>query len=207
MSLIVEDESPLYKMADFNYTIMRIEEEEDNANSEQHKTSFASQLQKKFAISGIDDVLELSNAVFSFFFAILFVMDTQYDNIRQSVEEEGIYTPLWVEIIDIFMIVVLMGDWLLFFYLHHEDRIVYLFSFNSFIHFISVVPTAMVRFRVLADALIIQNFFLKFWRVLRLFSVMRMNKVFARRNLTIPRAYFRLYFVIFMTFYIFATSM
>lgn len=34
MALILTEEPPLYKMTDFNYTIMRIEEEEDNTNND-----------------------------------------------------------------------------------------------------------------------------------------------------------------------------
>lgn len=34
MALILTEEPPLYKMTDFSYTIMRIEEEEDNTNND-----------------------------------------------------------------------------------------------------------------------------------------------------------------------------
>ena len=145
MSLVLTEESPLYKMTDFNYTIMRIEDEEDSTNNDQHRASFASYLQKKFSQSRIDDKLEIANAAFSVAFAVGFAIESYYANVPMIMQGVS-STPQYIEIADILLIIILLADWLLFFYLHHEDRMAYLFGWDSFTNFITIIPTFLIRF-------------------------------------------------------------
>lgn len=46
MSLVIDEEAPLFNMADFTYTKRKIEEEEDIQNNELNKTSLASKFAK-----------------------------------------------------------------------------------------------------------------------------------------------------------------
>ena len=205
MAIVLTEESPLYKMTDFNYTIMRIEEQEDSMNNDQHSFSIASHLQKKLAASRIDDVLEIANASFSILFAVIYTVESYYVDVEMIMQGVS-YTPFYIEIVDILVIIILLGDWTLFLFLHHEDRMAYLFSVDSFINFITIIPTGLIRFQVIIDQYVIQDYFLHFWRVLRLFSVLRLDKVFARRNLPIPRAYFKLILAFIMILFIFTCA-
>jgi hypothetical protein len=49
------------------------------------------------------------------------------------------------------LIMIIVFDFLLFFMIHPEGRIMYLFSFYSFITYITIIPTALVRFGVIID--------------------------------------------------------
>lgn len=51
------------------------------------------------------------------------------------------------------------------------------------------------------------QFFLPFFKVLRLFSVFRFTKVFTRRNMQIPRVLFKLILTVFMIIYVNASAM
>jgi len=206
MSLVISDESPLYKMADYNYTKRKIDEEEDVSNSEMNKTSLASLVQKKLAANKIDDLLELLNAIFSFMLALTFAIETYYHDPYSYIIGENM-VPVWMEVCDTILMALLIADYLVFFYIHHESRILYVFSFDSFITFVSIVPTALVRGGVITDIAIINTYYLNFWRVIRLFSCLRCSKVFARRNMTIARVYFRLIFYILLIIFVFASAM
>lgn len=74
MSLVISDEQPLFKMADFAYTKRKIEEEEDIQKAEQSKTSIASRVQKYMAANRIDDYLEVFNALVSFLMYTIFAI-------------------------------------------------------------------------------------------------------------------------------------
>ena len=193
-------------MAEPSYTKRKIEEEEDKQNNEQSKTSFASKFQKTLSNSHIDDMLELLNAVLSFMLAITFSIETYYQSVELSILQV-VQTPIWIEFVEIVLMVFMIADFLLFFFLHHEDRILYTFSFDSFLTYLTLIPTALIRFSVVTDINVIQEYYLNFWRVLRLFSVFRLSKVFTRRNMTIPRVYFKLIFTIFVIIFVFASAM
>jgi hypothetical protein len=46
MALVLDEETPLFNMADFTYTKRKIEEEEDIQNNEVNKSSLASRFAK-----------------------------------------------------------------------------------------------------------------------------------------------------------------
>jgi len=150
MSLILNDEQPLFKMADFNYTKRKIDEDEDISNNADSKTSFASNLRKKLAEKKIDDALEIINFVLSFTMACTYAIETYYESI-ESIVSLIPETPILIDIIEIILILLMICDWLLFLVIHPENRILYVFSFDSMITYITVIPTAMIRFHSVED--------------------------------------------------------
>lgn len=98
----------------------------------------------------IDDVLEVANAAFSIMFAINFAIESLSADVK-SIMQGVSYTPYFIVVADIFLIIILLADWVLFFYLHHEDRIAFLFSMDSFINSITIIPTALIRFQVITN--------------------------------------------------------
>ena len=73
--------------------------------------------------------------------------ETYYDDPKLIVINK-IAAPAYIKVIDIILLIYFMADWLLFFYLHHEDRIVFLFGFDSFLNFLTIVPTFIIRFGI-----------------------------------------------------------
>jgi len=115
-------------------------------------------------------------------------------------------TPPWIEVLDIILIVVIIADWLLFFFIHTENRILYLFSFDSFITYITIAPTGILRFHVIVDPILIEMYYLYFWKVLRLFSVLRLSKMFTRNNSPLIRVYFKMIFTLVIIFFVFGSA-
>lgn len=101
-------------------------------------------------MSRIDDILELLNAVLSFIYAFMFSVETYYITIENNINDIS-STPPFIKYIDIFIIIYILADYILFFFLHHENRMQYFFSFDSFITYITVVPTALIRFEVIEN--------------------------------------------------------
>lgn len=102
------------------------------------------------------------------------------------------------------LVIYLTLDFLLFFYIS-ENRLLYIFSIQSLISYLTIIPTFIVSIGVpLNDK--VKTAFL-FCRVFRLFSIFRLDKFFARRNLNLVRVYFRLIYIFVATIMIFAAAM
>lgn len=71
-------------------------------------------------------------------------------------------------------------------------KVPYIFSFQSFITYMSVIPLMLVNFEVITDKEIIKWGFLYSWRVLRFYSILRLAKMFTRQSMQVQ-------FVMFMT--------
>ena len=78
MALVLDEEAPLFNMADFTYTKRKIEEEEDIQNNEQNKSSLASRFAKYLSQTQFDDYLEFFNAFISFLMATIFAIQTYW---------------------------------------------------------------------------------------------------------------------------------
>ena len=115
MSIIKDEEPPLFKTADANFTKLKIEEDEDLKKSEVIKTSIALRLTKYLVKNRIEDVIEFINAGLSFLIALFFALDTY---------PGGPY--LIQSIAEIVIAVYLTADFLLFFYIS-ENRLLYMF--------------------------------------------------------------------------------
>ena len=79
MSLVLNDETPLFKMSHGTYAKRKIEEEEDFQNNEHAKKSFASWLSKQMTHHRIDDYLEIFNVVISLSVYAAFAFGTFHD--------------------------------------------------------------------------------------------------------------------------------
>ena len=82
-----------------------------------------------------------------------------------------------------------------------DNKIQYLFSFQSFIFYLSNVPTVMVRLKLITDVEVKQTYYLYTWKIFRLFSIMRIIKVL-RKN-PMARIWFRLMYKIFLVVLVF----
>lgn len=188
MSLILNDESPLFRMADFTYTKRKIDEEEDVQKNEQSKNSWQHQFIKIYFTPNRLDYLEICNGIMSFLMFVCYAIDSYYDDAHPSRE---LKTPQWIKYCELGLLVIMVADWLVFLFLA-DNKIFYLFQPQSLISYISIIPTALIRFEVVIDQDIIQRFYLKFWKVLRMLSINRIINVFQRRNLSMARAQFKL---------------
>lgn len=140
MSLVIEEEPPLFKMADFSYTKRKIEEEEEVQKNEQYKSSLASKLQKIISNSKLDDYLEFLNAVISFLMACIFAVESNFHLNDPRLELRSL---VWLEYIEIGLMLLIIADFLLFFFIH-ENRIVFIFSLDSLLALMTIIPTILI---------------------------------------------------------------
>jgi hypothetical protein len=70
---------------------------------------------------------------------------------------------------------------------------------------VTIIPTFIVRINAISDDT--TKMILLFGRVFRVFSIYRLNKFFARRNMNLVRVYFRLIYTFFSIIIIFASLM
>ena len=70
-----------------------------------------------------------------------------------------------------------------------------------------MIPTGLYLFDIITDPDIIETYYLKFWKVIRLLSIYRFNKVFTRKNMPIPRMYFKITFSVLMIIFVFGSIM
>jgi hypothetical protein len=115
MSILRDEEPPLFKTSDFTFTKRKIEEDEDIKKSDIVKTSISMRLTKYLVTTRTEDAIEIINAIASLTLTLFFAVDTY----------KGAPTALaYVEFI---IVVYLALDFLLFFYIS-ENRLLYLFS-------------------------------------------------------------------------------
>ena len=124
MALVIDEEPPLFKMADLTYTNRKIEEEEDFQKKEMSKTSIAMRIQKYLG-PNFFDFLEIFNAVISFVLASFFAVNTYFNKDPRSIDEA---IPEWTELAELVVMILLVIDYLIFFFIS-ENKIVYLFNF------------------------------------------------------------------------------
>lgn len=75
------------------------------------------------------------------------------------------------------------------------------------ITYVVIFPTGLYLFDIITDQNIIETYYLKFWKVIRLLSIYRFNKVFTRKNMPIPRMYFKITFSVLMIIFVFGSIM
>lgn len=209
MTLVMKDEeSTLFKGLDPIYIQRKIQEAEEAQQlqqSELSKLAFNSQgqivagkqlplstrLAKYITKTRTDDIIEAVNALLSFLLTFFFAMDTYYTG----------GSPLIITYCEYVIMIMATLDFLLFFFID-DNRLFYIFSFQSIISYITIIPTFLVRAGIVTDPSNVDTLLL--FRVFRFFSIMRMDDVFARRNMTIFRVWFRLIYIFIATVIIFA---
>jgi hypothetical protein len=95
-------------------------------------------------------------------------------------------------------------DYLLFFFIA-ENRLFYIFDFQSLCSYLTIIPTFLVRVQLVTDPGRVESLLL--CRVFRFFSILRLDNVFARRSMTLVRVWFRLLYIFVATVIIFAALM
>lgn len=150
----------------------------------------------------IDNYLEGLNVVVSFLMVLIFWIGTYYeDHLDKNL------APVWIGYVEIILMILIVADYLLFFFIS-DNRVFYIFSLNEgIVIYLSVIPTALVRFNIIVDPATIDSYFLNFWKVFKVFSIFRFIKVFTRSNMPIQRVYFRFLFLILVMIFIFAGAM
>lgn len=94
---------------------------------------------------------------------------------------------------------------MLFFFMS-ENRLYYLFHLQSMITYITVTPTLLVALNIVNDPVVIDDYALRFWKVLRVFSIARVDKLFVGKNSGLARIYFKLSFSVFTMIIITASA-
>ena len=115
MSLIRDEEPPLFKTSDQNFTKRKIEEDQDIKKSEVIKTSIALRLTKYLVTTRTEDAVEFLNAGLSFILTLFFALDT-YPNGTSDV----------IQYIELVIVIYLSADYILFFYIS-ENRLLFIF--------------------------------------------------------------------------------
>ena len=208
VTVLKDEDLALFKTNDIGFILQKIQESEDalvadTVTSTTRDASgkivqvkqipISSRLAKYLTRSRNDDVLEVINAFNSFFMTIFFAVDTYFDG-----------TPPIIIIIEYGILIFQTLDWLLFFFIS-DNRLFYAFSFQSIVSYLTVIPTFLVRMYLVTDATKVELLLL--CRVFRFFSILRLDRVFARRSMTLVRIWFTLIFTFFATVYIFAAVM
>jgi len=75
------------------------------------------------------------------------------------------------------------------------------------ITYIVIFPTGLYLFEIITDEEIIETYYFRFWKVFQLLSIYRFNKVFTRKNMPIPRMYFKIAFSVLMIIFVFGSIM
>mmetsp|Transcript_38118 Transcript_38118/g.27700 ORF Transcript_38118/g.27700 Transcript_38118/m.27700 type:complete len:165 (-) Transcript_38118:406-900(-) len=77
---------------------------------------------------------------------------------------------------------------------------------HSLITYLTVTPTLLVALNIITDPEIIDTYALRFWKVFRVFSIARVDKLFVGKNSGLARIYFKLSFSFFTTIIITASA-
>jgi len=96
----------------------------------------SARLAKYIAKTRSDDYIEGLNATLSFILTLFFALDTYYDG-----------TPIVIEYAEYVILILHTLDYLLFFFIA-ENRLFYMFSFQSICSFLTIIPTFLVRVQV-----------------------------------------------------------
>ena len=107
---------------------------------------------------------------------------------------------------ELILLVVIIVDYFLFLFIS-ENRILYLFNFQSFITYVVSFPILLMRFEIVTDQEVIEVYYLNFWKVFRIFSLFRLIKVLTRKNLPMARVWFKLIYYVFTIIFVFAAAM
>jgi len=150
-------------------------------------------LAKYLAKTRSDDIIEIINAFLSFILTFFFALDTYYDG-----------TPEVIVFSEYAILMLLTLDYLLFFFIS-DNRLIYVFSFQSIVSYLTIIPTFLVRVELIDDPSKVESLLL--CRVFRFFSILRLDYVFARRSMTLVRVWFRLLYIFVATVIVFAALM
>ena len=195
MSIISDEQSPLFITTNQTHILAEIEKEEDGnpARDMDERASFCKNL--SIRLKKGEDNLEMNNAVASVLLSMLFVLTT-YDI------DSGNTLVLWYA--ELLIICDLCLDWLLFLVMA-DNRLAYLFNPQAWISYITITSSFICLFS--EDIELIDTYELKFMKIIRIFSLSRFEEVLKRHNMPLGRAIFRLVFESIAIIMIFASAM
>ena len=127
--------------------------------------------------------------------SILFIFAT-YDLDNRNVD-----VLMYIELI---LVIYLCLDWL-FFLLMAENRLAYLFKVQSFVSYLTITASFFSLFSTQIE--VIDTYELVFMKVIRVFSIGRLEEFFKRKNMPLGRAIFSLTFESLAIILIFASGM
>ena len=126
ISIVIDDEQPLFKTAVDGYTRQKIEQEEDNINrAENSKPTLARVVRKWLVDNGWDDVIEIVNCVVSILMFLTFFVYTYYDGFNPKNAGDGV--PSWLTVLETILAMLIAVDWVFGLFLS-DQRITYIFS-------------------------------------------------------------------------------
>jgi hypothetical protein len=131
--------------------------------------------------SQLNDTIEWINAALSTVYMLTFCMETyQINDEKPTTNLTIFYLPI---------LFVLSLDWLFGLFIS-GNRLQYLFSIQSLISYITLIPQSLMVFEVISDWSVIRKYELDFLKVLRIFSLSRLAEVFKRNNKVLRHAVF-----------------
>ena len=136
-------------------------------------------IRNKMIANRYDDIIEGYNILISFTLFLTFCIGTYLVPERIYLDDSVTPYPPTMRYLEIFLLINILIDYLLFLFIH-ENRIVYIFSIDQLLTYIVIVPTSLYLFDIITDPNIIETYYLKLWKVVRLSSIYRFNKVFTR---------------------------
>ena len=85
MSLVLNEDSPLFKNNDFIYMKNKIEEDDD-VEKDKMRNTLASYVRRYFIQNNINIFIEIANGIFSLALAFTFMIGTYYDEMNPKSE-------------------------------------------------------------------------------------------------------------------------
>ena len=109
------------------------------------------------------------------------------------------------------VLVYLTADWILFFYTS-ETRILYPFEFQSFVSYVTIIPsilllTGTLEFSIRTDNVVATQDDLQYCKVLRVLSINRLEQSFINKGFSLEKAIFKLVNDVFCLILLFTCSM
>lgn len=205
MAFIMQNEdNTLYWSSEPNYVVRKVQEVEQALSVDVIKATINEQgqvvmgkqlplparLAKYLSKTRTDDVIEVINALLSFILTLFFALDTYYDG-----------TPIVIEYAEYVVLILHTLDFVLLFFISY-NRLFYILSLQSVCSYLTIIPTFLVRAQLVTDTNKVESLLL--CRVFRFLSILRLDNVFARRSMTLARAWFRLLYTFVATVIIFA---
>lgn len=167
----------MFKTANPAYVAYKIDEAEEG-KVEDKQTSLANKIRSYLIVTRLDDKQELVNAILSLVFSLIFAIETYFPKGEPVPGLVYVFLPIlsWLTL-----------DWLLNLYIS-RNRLQYIFGFESFITYITLIPQTLITLEFVTDPDTIGWLELNFWKVFRIFSCQRMNKIFERQNKILEHA-------------------
>jgi len=130
-------------MRDIAYMKRKIDEDEDMQKADVNKNTIASQVRRYFEANNIDNWIEITNGIFSFAFAVTFIIETYFND--RNPRTPHAEAPEWLNIVEIVCILILGLDYITKLFVA-DNRLLYFFSTQSLITYISLIPASLISF-------------------------------------------------------------